>query len=136
MTLRMHHIGRVVASILDQYAFYTSLGFSISPGFEKPVDDFEQHVRVGVIETGGILIELLEPLDERSPIQSFLQKGGGFHHLCYEVDTLATSIALIESNKNSRQITPITHSVWEGRRVVFFITNSGEIFELLERVVL
>jgi len=36
-----------------------------------------------------VYIELLEPTDDRSPVTQFLKKrGGGLHHLCFEVDDI------------------------------------------------
>ena len=46
-------------------------------------------MRVVFIELPNTKIELLEPLDETSPITAFMAKtGGGMHHVCYEVDDI------------------------------------------------
>lgn len=131
MELKLHHIGHVVKNIQDRYNFYLKLGFQIDPEFTKPQPDMQQKVIVGVVIKGDIRVELLEPLDNTSPIYSFLQKGGGFHHLCYEVENLEEGIKYLKSF--ARQVTPITHSVWKGRKVVFFISKNNDIIELLEK---
>jgi methylmalonyl-CoA epimerase len=42
-----------------------------------------------VPEDGGTAIELLEPMDENSPISKFLDKRGeGIHHICFKVDDI------------------------------------------------
>ena len=42
------------------------------------------------VELPNTKIELLHPLDEKSPIAAFLNKNpsGGIHHICYEVDDI------------------------------------------------
>ena len=46
---------------------------------------------------GGTAIELLEPLDENSPISKFLEKRGeGIHHICYLVDDLESVLSRLK----------------------------------------
>lgn len=56
----------------------------------------DQHgVNVVFIELPNTKIELLEPIDETSPITGFLDKNpkGGIHHICYEVDDIEKAAA-------------------------------------------
>ena len=50
----------------------------------------EHGVTVVFIELPNTKVELLEPIDENSPIAAFLDKNpkGGMHHICYEVDDI------------------------------------------------
>lgn len=53
----------------------------------------EQKVRVALFDISGVHIELLEPISDDSPISSFLQKrGGGIHHISYQVDDINEQI--------------------------------------------
>ena len=54
----------------------------------------EEHgVTVVFIDTGNSKIELLEPIDDASPIAAFLAKNpqGGMHHICFDVDDIYAS---------------------------------------------
>ena len=86
MPLRLHHIGFVVASIEDAMPGFVRSMMAEWDGqsFEDPL----QKAKVAFLATrvGDALLELVEPLSEDSPVQRFLQeKGGGLHHVCYEV---------------------------------------------------
>ena len=50
-------------------------------------------VTVVFIDTGNSKIELLEPIDDTSPIAAFLAKNpqGGMHHICFDVDDIYAS---------------------------------------------
>lgn len=50
----------------------------------------EHGVTVVFIELPNTKVELLEPIDEHSPIAAFLDKNpkGGMHHICYEVNDI------------------------------------------------
>jgi len=54
----------------------------------------EQKVRVAFFKIGEVFIELLEPTDADSPIAQFLEKrGGGLHHVSFQVDDIRTQIS-------------------------------------------
>ncbi len=90
---RLNHIGVATPSIADSIAYYRDT-MGATP-ITEPFDLPEQGVKVCFVDTpdaAGVLgrgtqIELIEPLDETSPINGFLAKNpaGGQHHVCYEV---------------------------------------------------
>ena len=86
---RLHHTGFVVASIAEVIeSFSRSVnGNNWSETWHDPL----QRVRVAFIyprRQGDPSIELVEPAGPGSPVEKFLERGGGLHHLCYEVDNL------------------------------------------------
>src|SRR5690242_19652612 len=90
---RLHHIGFVVGSISDDiYSFAKSVECNWDHLiFHDPL----QRARVAFLKPACAtdpLIELVEPAEEGSPILQFLQKGGGLHHLCYEVPDLEANL--------------------------------------------
>lgn len=75
-----HHIGIAVASINSAKRFYLSAGYSVSDVVIEPV----QKVYVSYAKKKGFpTIELLEPLDETSPIVNILKKNGGGYSISY-----------------------------------------------------
>lgn len=128
---KIHHIGKVVDSIDREYEMYTNYNFSIAPGFEKKKLDAYQKVYVGAIELNNLLLELLEPASEDSPIVNFQKKGGGLHHLCYEVNNIQHIIHEMKTTQKFRQVSPVTISVWDSKPVVFFVSNR-DVIEFIE----
>jgi methylmalonyl-CoA/ethylmalonyl-CoA epimerase len=55
-----------------------------------PMDVPNHGVTVVFVELANTNIELIAPLGDNSPIQSFLKKNpaGGVHHLCFEVEDI------------------------------------------------
>ena len=80
------HIGIAVRSIDEAAAFYdTHLHLSIEQVVEVP----DQGVKVAFIHAGNVRIELLEPLNDDSPVARFLEKKGeGLHHMAFSVNRL------------------------------------------------
>src|SRR5438045_3454780 len=84
-----HHIGFVVASIQESIPGFLQ---SLHAEWNQIVfQDPHQVVRVTFLQSaqaGSPVVELVEPAGEKSPVISFLKRGGGLHHLCYEIDNL------------------------------------------------
>ena len=84
---RLNHIAIAVPNITKASNMWQkALGANVS----KPQTLPEHGVKVVFIESPNTKVELLEPLNENSPISKFLTKNpnGGMHHICYEVRDL------------------------------------------------
>jgi len=93
---RLNHVAIAVPDLQAAAAQYeTTLGAKIGP----PQDEPDHGVTVVFIELPNTKIELLFPLGEVSPIESFLAKNpsGGIHHICYEVDDILAARAQLQS---------------------------------------
>ena len=87
---RLNHIAIAVPDIdKASNAWEKALGAKISSLQTLP----EHGVKVVFIEAPNTKVELLEPLDQNSPISKFLLKNpnGGMHHICYEVEDILTA---------------------------------------------
>ena len=84
---RLNHVAIAVPDLEAATTTYRdTLGATVS---EQKVEQ-EHGVTVVFVELPNTKIELLHPLDEKSPIAAFLNKNpsGGMHHICYEVDDI------------------------------------------------
>ncbi len=94
MTLgRLNHIGVATPSIERSIETYRTLLGATAIGV--PFDLPAQGVRVCFVDAPNTQIELIEPLDDASPIAGFLRRNpaGGQHHLCFEVPDIHAAIA-------------------------------------------
>jgi|SRR5208283_402715 len=130
---KLHHIGFVVSSIQESAeSFAQSLGASWDG---KIVFDPLQKVHVSFFQgqnTTDPLIELVEPGGPESPVSRFLERGGGLHHLCYEVKDLPSQLRFCQS-VGTRIIRPPAPAVaFGGRRIAWGITRKRLLIEFLE----
>ena len=86
-SLEFHHVGLATKNMSRAQRLYTALGHCVSDSSLVP----SQQVRVSfVTKTGHPTIELIEPLNDRSPIRAILEKTGSTpYHLCYTTRSLA-----------------------------------------------
>jgi methylmalonyl-CoA epimerase len=87
---KIDHIGIAVKDISSVLGFYAeALGLE-NLGYEVVE---EQGVRVAFLPVGETRLELLEPLNDESPIAKFIAKRGeGIHHICLDVDSVSETL--------------------------------------------
>ena len=84
----LYHVAIAVRDLSAVEEVYkTALGLRVE--HREVVEDQGVKTSMLVPENGGTAIELLEPMDENSPISKFLDKRGeGIHHICFKVDDI------------------------------------------------
>lgn len=127
----LHHVAIAVESLeAARKSYEQALGLSSTP--VEYVED--QKVNVLVLHAGAQRIELVEPARPDSPISSFLAKrGGGIHHLAWNVDDVAAAIARLEAD-GVRMIDRAPRPGAHGTRIAFVHPKStgGVLMELVE----
>lgn len=119
---RLRHIGVAVRSI-----------DAASPGAEKHFDPL-QNVRVAFVEMNGVLCELVEPVDDRSPVNGYLKKDKvSFYHLCFEVSDLEKALERAKQHGFHTLGQPKPATAFDGRRIAWVYSPLLGLFELLER---
>ena len=131
--MKIHHIGIVVDNIQN------SLGeFSKFIKFDEitiPTLVGSQKVNVCFMKIGELRIEFIEPINDESPVKKALEKGGGFNHICFEVDNLSEKINEIVKEGGRLIVSPVEG--FEGRQIAFVLLNMKKtnlnLVELVER---
>ncbi len=92
----IEHIGIAVESIKNASSFWHILLGLDHRGTEQIS---QEAVITDIYDTGHGKIELLEAMDNDSPISDFIDKRGtGIHHICFEVENIQDAIMeLIEA---------------------------------------
>lgn len=131
--LRLHHIGFVLPSIQENAeSFARSLGATWDGNI---VFDPTQKVRVTFLQgrnDSDPLIELVEPGEAKSPVTRFLERGGGMHHLCYEVEDLESHLRFCKSVGTTVLRSPVPAVAFGGRRIAWAMAKEGPLLEFLE----
>ena len=90
------HVGIVVPSIEQAIKQYEN-NFNVERGEIKISK--KQKVKISLLKFKNIKLELIEPLDQQSPINGFLSKNplGGLHHLGLEVNNIDKTYEIAEN---------------------------------------
>jgi methylmalonyl-CoA/ethylmalonyl-CoA epimerase len=130
--LKLHHIGIVVKNIQESLGELTQ--FLSFESTTVPSLIGSQKVNVCFLKTNNVYIELIEPVVGNSSISDFAKDGGGFHHLCFEVDDIHKEIEKMVK-KNARLIVEPVEG-FDDRLIAFLILNmkntNSNLIELVE----
>jgi methylmalonyl-CoA/ethylmalonyl-CoA epimerase len=129
-----HHIGFVLTSIEKSVdAFMRSLEAEWDGNI---VHDPNQGVRVTFLRSrypADPLFELVEPDGDNAPVQAFLKRGGGLHHICYQVESLEEALARMRTFGGLITRPPLPAVAFAGRRIAWVYTKNRLLIEYLER---
>ena len=115
-----HHIGYAVTSIEKTMYYYIDGGYSCSS--------------VILTKEGEPMIELLEPVDENSPINKNLEKNGVCpYHCCYSVENIEDAIARLRKMRFMVVSYPAEAVALNNHRVAFLYNKDIGLIELLEQ---
>ena len=128
---KYHHTGVATKDIKLSAAFYVNIGYSQS---EIVIDDI-QNVRICFLsKINSPLIELVEPINDRSPVNKILEKNGNIpYHFCYEVDDLREAILEMKKLGFIKIINPVPAIAFNNRLICFLFNKDVGLIELLEK---
>ena len=132
--MKLHHVGIVVKNIqeslgeITQYLTFESTTVPSLVGSQK--------VNICFLKTNNVFLELIEPAEENSPVSDFIKKGGGFHHLCFEVDDI--HLELEKMKKNGARVVVNVVKGFEDRLTAFVMLDmkntNCNLIELAEKM--
>lgn len=128
----LNHVGVAVPDIEAAMETYRTLygATDITTPFEMPA----QGVKVCFVNLPNSQIELIEPLDEHSPIHNFIVKNprGGQHHVCFEVEDIHEAVRAM--NQRGATVLGEPRIGAHGTMIIFVHpkNSNGVLVELME----
>ena len=128
----IEHVGIAVDDLEETSSFWGDI-LGIVHTHTESVET--ESVNTKIYDTGKGKIELLDSLDETSPVRKFIQKRGpGVHHICLEVEDI--NLAIKELKESGIEVLSDFPRVGaEGYKIVFIHPKStgGVLVELAEK---
>ncbi len=125
------HIGIVVKSI-EQGIEYWEEVFDYKQMTEVVINTRQKVKVVFLTKENSLLIKLIEPTDETSPVYKVAMKGGGLHHLGFHCEDINEEIIRLKS-LGLRVITnPQPGEAFENNQIAFLLGNQALNIELID----
>lgn len=130
---RVHHVAYACKDILAAERCFRALGFFRESGI---VDDMLRKVRILFLsDKTGMRLELVEPLNDESPVTARLEQSKGAahpYHICFEVSDLAEAREEL-LGEGYIPISPVAAApAIGGKDVCFLFSREGGLVELVE----
>jgi len=129
---KINHVAIAIPDVDSSLAFWQdALGLKVDHIEDVP----SQKATVVFLPVGESEVELVKPTSDDTGVAKFLaEKGGGMHHLCFEVDDISGMLTDLK-NKGVRLINEVPLEL-PGRKMAFVHPKStgGVLVELYELV--
>ena len=127
---KFHHIGIAVKDLGATASLYEQGGYKRSASIYDPI----QNVNIcWLTKENTPTVELLAPVDEKSPVNKTLEKVGvSPYHCCYVVDNLEEATAELRKQKYIMVSKPAEAVAFCGSRVCFLFNKNVGLIELVE----
>lgn len=125
------HIGIVVKSIEEGISYWEKV-FGYRQMTEMVINTRQKVKVVFLTKDKSLLIKLIEPTDETSPIYKYAIKGGGLHHLAFRCKDVGDEIIRLK-NLGLRVISsPQPGEAFENNQIAFLLGNHSLNIELID----
>lgn len=129
-SFKFHHIGIAVKDIDSTAAIYENGGYRMSNIIFDPIQDVNI---CWLTKEGAPIVELLAPVDEKSPVNKILEKNGVTpYHCCYVVDSIDESVSELRKQKYVMISKPAEAMAFCGNRVCFLFNKNVGLIEIVE----
>lgn len=128
--MRFHHIGVAVFDIDATALVYERGGYRRSATVFDPI----QNVKIcWLTKENAPIVELLAPVDEKSPVNKTLEKNGVMpYHTCYVVDSIDETVSALRKQRYVIVSKPVEAVAFRGSKVCFLFNKNVGLIELVE----
>ncbi len=128
--IKPEHLGYAVQNLEKSLRIFLYLGFTQESEICR---DEERHVALVFLRSGEMRIELIAPLDDRSPVDTYLKKIGNTpYHICYKTTAMDEAMEALRKRRFIMIEKPGVSDAFHGRRVAFLYHIDYGLLELVE----
>jgi methylmalonyl-CoA/ethylmalonyl-CoA epimerase len=92
-----------------------------------------QKVRVVFLEKQGSLpVKLIEPVEGNQSLQNFVNRGGGFHHVCFRCEDVENTMAELNAKGLLTLAAPQPGEAFNNHSIAFLLAKYGMNIELID----
>lgn len=125
------HLGIVVKSVESGLKYWEEV-FGYKQMTEVVINTRQKVKVVFLKKENSLLVKLIEPTDETSPVYKFSRKGGGLHHLGFRCNEINEEITRLKS-LGLRVITdPQPGEAFDNNQIAFLLGNLALNIELID----
>jgi len=92
-----------------------------------------QKVKVAFLgKENSLAIKLIEPLAENLSLVNFVNRGGGFHHICFKCEDIDEGVAELKGKGLITLVPPQPGEAFNNKKIAFLLAKYGINIELID----
>ncbi|MDF1561322.1 MAG: VOC family protein [Bacteroidales bacterium] len=97
------------------------------------VENTLQKVKVVFLKKeDSTLIKLIEPIEGNLSLQNFVNRGGGFHHICFRCDSITETMTYLTAKGLLTLVPPQSGEAFNNHDIAFLLGRYGMNIELID----
>jgi methylmalonyl-CoA/ethylmalonyl-CoA epimerase len=97
------------------------------------IENSRQKVKVTFLKKeGSILLKLIEPLESNGSLISFVNRGGGFHHICFRCDNIEEKLDELTGKGLITLVKPQPGEAFNNHNIAFLLARNNLNIELID----
>ena len=129
--MKIDHICFAVKNISEGVSYWESV-FGYRQMTEVVVNTLQKVKVVFLAKKESILIKLIEPTEENQSLINFVNRGGGFHHLCFRVEDMNKKISELKEKGLLTLVPPQPGEAFNNHEIAFMLAKYGINIELID----
>lgn len=129
--MKIDHICFAVKSLPDGITYWDRVfGYK---QMTKIVENSRQKVKVTFLKKdGSITIKLIEPVEGNQSLLNFVNRGGGFHHICFKCSDIDKKIGELKDEGLILLVPPQEGEAFNNNKIAFLLGRYGLNIELID----
>ncbi|MBS1231668.1 MAG: methylmalonyl-CoA epimerase [Bacteroidetes bacterium] len=129
--MKIDHICFAVKNISEGISYWEDV-FGYRQMTEVIVNSL-QKVKVSFLcKEDSMLVKLIEPLADNQSLVNFVNRGGGFHHLCFRVEDMDKQISELKGKGLLMLVPPQPGEAFNNHDIAFMLARNGLNVELID----
>lgn len=129
--MKIDHICFAVKSISEGISYWENI-FGYRQMTEVIVNSLQKVKVTFLRKEDSVLVKLIEPLADNQSLVNFVNRGGGFHHLCFRVDDMKSQLSELKGKGLLMLVPPQPGEAFNNHDIAFLLARYGLNVELID----
>jgi methylmalonyl-CoA/ethylmalonyl-CoA epimerase len=129
--MKIDHICFAVKNLTDGIAYWERV-FEYKQMTNIVTNSLQKVKVVFLRKDDSIMIKLIEPLEGNQSLVNFVNKGGGFHHLCFICDNISEKMGELSEKGLLTLVRPQKGEAFNNHDIAFLLAKYGLNIELID----
>lgn len=129
--MKVDHICFAVKNLAEGISYWESV-FGYRQMTEIVHNSLQKVNVVFLAKEDSVLVKLIEPTDDNQSLMNFVNKGGGFHHLCFRVKEMKKQLSEMKDKGLLTLVPPQPGEAFNNHDIAFLLARYGLNIELID----
>jgi len=125
------HICFAIKSLDEGIAYWKNV-FGYRQMTEVVQNSIQQVRVVFLSKEDSLMVKLIEPLEENTALVNFVNRGGGFHHLCFKVENMREQLQELIGKGLLTLVAPQPGEAFNNHDIAFLLAKYGINIEIID----